>query len=76
MENVLFGYYLWLNLVVPIKITIPYKYKNTEIMSISGLAEPIQNISSYNQTTNHEEIGRTDFLCWNQTFSLPDEKKL
>lgn len=71
---------LMVELVVPIKITIPYKYKNTEIMSISGLAEPIQNISSYNQTTNHEEIAvekeenNTDSIIQNNTEDKKQEE--
>lgn len=71
---------LMVELVVPIKITIPYKYKNTEIMSISGLAKPIQNISSYNQTTNHEEIAvekaenNTDSIIQNNTEDKKQEE--
>lgn len=71
---------LMVELVVPIKITIPYKYKNTEIMSISGLAEPIQNISSYNQTTNDEEItvkkaeNNTDSIIQNNTEDKKQEE--
>ena len=71
---------LMVELVVPIKFTIPYKYKNTEIMSISGLAEPIQNISSYNQTTNDEEItvkkaeNNTDSIIQNNTEDKKQEE--
>lgn len=40
--------YIWLllmlSLIVPIKFNIQNKYTNTEIISISGLIEPIQNI--------------------------------
>lgn len=71
---------LMVELVVPIKFTIPYKYKNTEIISISGLAEPIQNISSYNQTTNDEEItvkkaeNNTDSIIQNNTEDKKQEE--
>jgi beta-lactamase regulating signal transducer with metallopeptidase domain len=37
---------LMVSLIIPIKFKIENKYINTEIISISGLVDPIQNISS------------------------------
>lgn len=46
---------LMIELIVPIKFKIPYKYKNTEKISISGLVEPIQNIPENEKVISQKE---------------------
>ena len=46
---------LMIELIIPIKFKVPYKYKNTEIISISGLVEPIQDVPAYEEIITKEE---------------------
>ena len=46
---------LMIELIIPIKFKVPYKYKNTEIISISGLVEPIQDVPVYEEIITKEE---------------------
>lgn len=46
---------LMIELIIPIKFKVPYKYKNTEIISISGLVEPIQDVPTYEEIITKEE---------------------
>lgn len=47
---------LMIELIIPIKFKVPYKYKNTEIISISGLVEPIQDVPTYEEIITKEEL--------------------
>ena len=46
---------LMIELIIPIKFKVPYKYKNTEIISITGLVEPIQDVPAYEEIITKEE---------------------
>ena len=47
---------LLISLLVPIKIEFQTQNSNMEVLSISGLIEPIQNISGNSYTSENEEL--------------------